>query len=647
MNGAPSPHRSSGANINQDVASSPATALRTDDRAASTEGVTTVKLKKILLGTVGGVVGLAAIAVGYGLWGPLPIHPTIERQTILQVLDSPETLTQLGMIDGTFLDFHSGKLDEIKPEDLEKARKDMTRYIAEIKGYTGLTGQQAISQQVMLEFYSTNLAQLDFPWVVPGGGLYPIDQLFSPPVSLPQFLTNAHVVSDVNSAERYISRLQAVSTKFGQLAESVRNQAKAGVVPPDFVVDKSLVVIDGFTKDPVADNPLITTFKTRMEKAGVAEAERTRLIAAATAAVEKDVYPAYQALSKLLREEIRPKATSDAGVWRLPDGARYYKVALRANTTVDTEPEAIHEIGLSEVARITSEMDTLLKSLGRTGGTVGERVRALEQDPAQKYPPGRESYEQELADLKRMTDTIMAKAPQWFNKLPKQPVDIQAVPEYAEATSPGGYYNPPALDGSRPGIFYINLGEKARAPKFSLPTLVYHEAVPGHHFQLALAQTIEDVPTFRKVYPFTSYAEGWALYAERLAVEMGMYENDAYGDLGRLQAELFRSVRLVVDTGIHAKRWTREQAITYMRDTTGMSEDAVTIEIDRYIVLPGQACAYKLGQLKILDLRDKAKTALGDKFDIKGFHDVVLGSGGLPLTVLEAQVDAWVKQVKG
>lgn len=604
-------------------------------------------LKKILLGTVGGVVGLAVLAVGYGLWGPLPIHPTIERQTVSQILDSPELMTQLGFIDGTLLDFHSGKLDKIKLEDQEKNRKDLAAYIKEIKGFTGLTGQQALSQQVMLEFYETQLAQLDFPWVVPGGGLYPVDQLFSAPVSLPQFLTNAHVVKDVKSAERYISRLQAVSTKFVQLGDSVRAQARAGVVPPDFVVDKSLVVIDNFTREAVADNPLVTTFKTRLEKAGVAEGERTRLIAEATQAVERDVYPAYQNLAKLLREEIRPKATSDAGVWRLPDGARYYKIALRSNTTVDIEPDVIHEIGLSEVARISGEMDTLLQSLGHHDGTVGERIRALDKDPAQHYPPGRDSYDQELADLKRMTDTIMAKAPQWFNKLPKQPLDIQAVPEYAEATAPGGYYNGPALDGSRPGIFFINLGEKSRAPKFSLPTLVYHEAVPGHHFQIALAQTIEDVPTFRKVYPFTSYAEGWALYAERLAKEMGMYENDPYGDLGRLRDELFRAVRLVVDTGIHAKRWTREQAITYMRDTTGMNESAVTIEIDRYIVLPGQACAYKLGQLKILDLRDKAKAALGDRFDIKGFHDVVLGSGGLPLTVLEAQVDAWVKQVKG
>ena len=327
------------------------------------------------------------------------------------------------------------------------------------------------------------MGQMDFPWVVPGGGLYPVDQLFSPPVSLPQFLTNAHVVDNVKSAERYVSRLQAVSRKFEQLGQSVRNQAAAGVVPPDFVVDKSLVVLDNFTKGPVADNPLVTTFRTRLEKAGVDEAQRARLIEAATQAVEKDVYPAYRNLAGLLRDEIRPKATADAGVWRLPDGARYYKLALRANTTVDMEPDTIHEIGLSEVARITGEMDALLKSLGHADGTVGERIQALEKDPAQHYAPGRESHAEELADLKRMTDAVMAKAPQWFNTLPKQPLDIQAVPEYAEDTSPGGYYNSPALDGSRPGIFFINLGEKSRSPKFSLPTLVYHEAVPGHHFQ--------------------------------------------------------------------------------------------------------------------------------------------------------------------
>lgn len=606
-----------------------------------------MKLKKVLLGGVGGVVVLAAVGVGYGLWGPLPIHATIERQTILQVLDSPETLTQLGIIDGSLLDFHSGKLDQIRPEDLEKSRQDTAHYLAEIRGFTGLTGQQAISQQVMEEFYSTSLAQLDFPWVVAGGGLYPVNQLFSAPVVLPQFLTSGHVVKDVKSAERYISRLHAVSTKFAQLAQSVRDQAKAGVVPPDFIIDKSLVVLDNFTRDAVAANPLVTTFKEHLEKAGVAEADRNRLVAAATQAVEQDVYPAYQSLAKLMRDEIRPKATSDAGVWRLPDGDRYYRVALRANTTIDMDPEAIHALGLSEVARITAEMDTLLNSLGRSEGTVATRIQALNLDPDQKYPSGPEGREQELADLKRMTDNVMAKAPSWFNKLPQQPVQIQAVPDYAEDTSPGGYYNSPAIDGSRPGIFYINLGEKSRSPKFNLPTLVYHEAVPGHHFQLALAQTIKGIPTFRTVYPFTSYAEGWGLYAERLAKEMGMYDSDPYGDLGRLQAELFRSVRLVVDTGIHAKHWTREQAIAYMRDTTGINENAVTIEIDRYIVSPGQACAYKLGQLKILDLREKARTALGDKFDIKGFHDVVLGSGGLPLTVLEAQVDAWVKQVKG
>ncbi len=607
-----------------------------------------MKLKRILLGTVAGIVGVAAVAVGWGLWGPLPIHPTIERQTISQILKSPETLTQLGFIDGTIFDFHSGKLDEIRPEDLAEGKEFLTKAVAEIEGYKGLTGQQALSQQVMLEFYKAQLGMMDFPWVTAAGNLYPIDQIFSDPVRFPQFMTDAHAVKDRKSAERYVSRLHELRRKYKELAQAVRDQAKAGVVPPDFVIDKSLVVLDNFTSTSVADNPLVSTFKTRLDKAeGLSADDKAKLLAAATEAVEKDVYPAYQDLAKLLREEIRPKATADAGVWRLPDGARYYKAALRANTSVDMDPETIHEIGLSEVARITAEMDTLLKSLGKTDGTVGERVAALGQDPAQKYAPGKESYAEELADLKKMTDTVMQKAPQWFNKLPKQPLDIQAVPDYAEATSPGGYYTPPSLDGSRPGIFYINLGEKSRSPKFSLPTLVYHEAVPGHHFQLALAQTIEDVPTFRKVFPFTSYAEGWALYAERLAVEMGMYENDPYGNVGRLRDELFRAVRLVVDTGIHAKRWTRDQAITYMRDVTGMSEGGVTIEIDRYIVTPGQACAYKLGQLKILDLRDKAKVALGDKFDIKAFHDVILGSGGLPLTVLESQVDGWIKSVKG
>lgn len=607
-----------------------------------------MKIKHILLGTVGGIVVLAAGAAAWGVWGPLPIHPAIERQTIRLAMDSPETLSQIGLIDGTLLDFHSGKLDEISREEQEKGKAQLRDAIRELEGYSGLTGQEAVSQQVMLEFYRTQLASSDFSWSSPAGALYPVDQLFSSPVRLPQFLANGHNVNSEKMAERYVSRLKAVRHKFSQLEQAVRDQAAAGVVPPDFVIDKSLVVLDGFTQPAVMDNPLITSFATRLEKVeGLSAETRAKLLADATAAVEQDVYPAYRGLATLLRDEIRPKATSDAGVWRLPDGDRFYKASLRSYTSVDMEPDAIHALGLAEVARIGAEMDALLRGIGLTEGSVAERIRQLEQDPTQHYQGGRASYDEELADLKRMTDAVMAKSGDWFNKLPPQPVDIQAVPEYAEATAPGGYYNPPALDGSRPGIFYINMGEKTRAPKFSLPTLVYHEAVPGHHFQLALAQTIEGIPTFRKLYPFSAYAEGWALYAERLAKEMGMYDNDPHGDIGRLRDELFRAVRLVVDTGIHAKRWGREEAIAYMRDTTGMREEAVTIEIDRYIVMPGQACAYKLGQIKILDLRDKAKATLGDKFDIKGFHDVVLGSGGLPLTVLEGLVNDWVKTQAG
>jgi uncharacterized protein (DUF885 family) len=339
----------------------------------------------------------------------------------------------------------------------------------------------------------------------------------------------------------------------------------------------------------------------------------------------------------------RPKSENVAdGVGRLPDGAAYYQAMLRQSTTSDYTPEQIHLLGLAEVARIDAEMDTLLKSQGLETGTVAERMAALHKDPRFLLPNTDEGREQMLARYRELLDDLAARMPEHFRTIPSGPLKVERIPTSAEKGSAGAYYNPAAMDGSRPGTFYANLRDTSEMPTWGMKTLAVHEGIPGHHFQIATALGLKGLPLIRQQPIYEAYTEGWALYAERLAAEIGFYENDPFGDLGRLQAEMFRAVRLVVDTGLHAKGWTREQAIEYMVGTTGQGESEVTSEVERYMALPGQATAYKVGQLKILELRDRARTALGPKFNLKDFHTVVLESGAVPLTVLEQLVDQWI-----
>lgn len=364
-------------------------------------------------------------------------------------------------------------------------------------------------------------------------------------------------------------------------------------------------------------------------------------------AIENGVVPAYRKLISFFEGQLARSSTDD-GVWKLPDGDAYYRYRLRVETTTQMTPQEVHDLGLAEVARIRAEMTTILSAQAQLqpGETPAQALSRLAKDPRFLYPNTDEGRKAALADYSKMVDEQLVRARAVVGLVPKAPIEVRRVPEFKEKTAPGAYYNPPAIDGTRPGVFYANLRDMAELPKFSMRTLAVHEGVPGHHFQIALAQEKEGGPTFRRVVPFTAYSEGWALYAEWLATEMGLYAGDPFGDLGRLQDEVLRASRLVVDTGIHAKRWTREQAITYMTDNTGMPEGDVVSEVERYIVQPGQACAYKVGMLRIRAARDRAQKALGPRFDAaakKAFHDVVLGGGALPLEVLDEQVDAWIK----
>ena len=435
--------------------------------------------------------------------------------------------------------------------------------------------------------------------------------------------------------------------KFDQVLEGLALREGKGVIPPRFVIERVLIEMRGFAGKPTVENPLYKNFAGKVEAlAGLSQDEKQALVERCARAIESGVLPAYRKLIAFFDGQLA-RSTTDDGVWKLPDGAAYYAYRLRSETSTRMTPQAVHDLGLSEVARIYDEMKSILTAQGRLqpGETAGRALARLAKDPQFLYPNTDEGRKTALADYTRMIEDQLARSRALIGLIPKAPIEVRRVPEFKEATTPAAYYTSPALDGTRPGIFYANLRDMNEVPKFGMRTLSVHEGVPGHHFQIALAQQ-QGGPTFRTVLPFTAYSEGWALCAEWLGTELGLYKDDPYSDLGRLRDEMLRAARLVVDSGIHSRRWTRERAIAYMLEKTGMPERVVVSEIERYIVNPGQACAYKVGMLSIRAARERAHAALGPRFDTaaeKAFHDVVLGGGALPLEVLDEQVDTWIK----
>jgi uncharacterized protein (DUF885 family) len=586
---------------------------------------------------------------GYRLvWGkPFNFDHLIDRQGIETLMEDPQLLTGLGIIDGTWLDFHSGKLSEFSLARRNSDRARLHRYEAQIKDYdrSQLTQQQQTTYDIMLWTIDAEERFDRFDWLTPDG-LYPFDQQFGEHTGLPRFMQFSHSVFNEKTAKNYVARLNAFGTRIDQVLAETKRQAAMGVLPPRFVIEHVIKDVATFREPAPLDHPLVTTFKEKLAKIDDFDrAEAEQLARDAATAVKDVVYPAYQRIQATF-EELKPKATDDDGVWKLPDGDAFYAARLHQMTTTDLTPDQIHEIGLKEVARLEGEIDAGMKAVGLTSGTIVQRFDQLSNDPRFTFSRDDAGREQILVGYRQLLDAVRAKVPTAFSHMPQEKLEVQRVPAYAEAASAGAYYNRASLDGRRPGTFFANLRDPHETQRWSMPTLAYHEGIPGHHLQISWAQNITGVPMARKVLPFTAYVEGWALYAEHLAKEMGMYNSDPYGDLGRLQAEMFRAVRLVVDTGIHAKHWTRAQAIAYMRERTGMVETDITSEVERYIVSPGQACAYKIGMLKIIELRERAKTELGAKFDLKAFHDVILDGGAMPLTVLERRVNDWIAETK-
>jgi uncharacterized protein (DUF885 family) len=603
---------------------------------------------------IAGIVLLVLLVVaGYGgyrtlVGKPFAFNHLLDRQLAYFLLDDPELFTSLGVVDGGWLDFHSGQLTEYSLAKRAHDNQRLHEYLAEIREWdrSALDPQEQISYDMSLQVFETFASYEKFDWLGAGGDLYPVNQISGMHIGLPNFMQFQHKVSNGLTARNYVSRLRAIGPKIDAVEQDIARQAKAGVVPPDFIVDKTISGLTSFLAKTPEQNALVSGFGTRLDKVEEVDAtERTRLKSEALTAVRDVVYPAYRRLLARM-QELRKVATHDAGVWRLNQGPEFYAARLRDMTTTTVSADEIHAYGLAEVARITAEMDAILKAQGMSEGTVAERMAKLRVDPRFAMPNNAAGRERVLTTYRNDTARAMALAPQYFSRLPKAPVEVQAVPDFAQEGSAGAYYEQPALDGSRPGRVFVNLRDVGEWPLYGIHSTAFHEGVPGHHFQIALAQELEGLPMLRKIFTPAAFAEGWALYSERLAKEMGLYNDDPYGDLGRLNAEIFRAVRLVVDTGIHAKRWSREQAIQYMRDNTGNMESDVIAEIERYVVWPGQACAYKMGMRSILAMREKAQAELGDRFDIKAFHAAVLENGGLPLNLFEANIANWIAAQK-
>ena len=570
--------------------------------------------------------------------------PAAEDARLLAFLDrafdesaarSPETLTGLAI---------KQRYDEL--DDYSDAENIAQRELAEaqLARMKAQFDYEALSPagQLSYRLFENNVlrGRENFPWRWHG---FPISTNGTPAGQLPIFLINQHRIDSVADAEAYIARLEEVERVMDEIAANVRRQAELGIVPPKFNFAPARAdarkIVTGAPFDDGADSALFADFKKKVTALTAPPEVKERLIREARAALTGPFKSGYDTFFALL-DEIEPKATGNNGAWSLPNGAEYYANRLRLYTTTDLGADEIHAIGLAEVARIQAEMEKIKQRVGFEG-TLQDFFRHIKTSPQFKYPNTEAGRQQYLTDAKGYIAQVMEVAPRYFLRLPKAELEVRAVEKFREGTASVAFYNTPAPDGSRPGIYYVNLADMTQVLKPQIEGISYHEGAPGHHFQLARQQELQGIPKFRRFGGYGAYIEGWGLYAERLAKEMGFYQ-DPYSEFGHLSLELWRAVRLVLDTGIHHKRWTREQAIDYFRDNSLLSEADIVREVERYFNWPGQATSYKIGQLKIIELRQKAQAALGDRFDIREFHEVVLGNGALPLDVLEAQVDAYI-----
>lgn len=604
-------------------------------------------MKRVAQWILAGIVSVLVLATILVLqtiyFKPLRIDWFYGRVFATFALDSPELLSGLRILP-SWLDFYSGKLGDASPEHELKMAREVRDDLATLERFDVPAGDREGRRSYDTLHYFLKIRVDGQPFLRHD---FPVNQNAGIQSALPEFMEQMHTVADTTGAERYVERLNRFPVKFSQLIRALREREAIGVIPPRFTVDKVLAQMRAFVAKPPRQHELYLSFKEKLDRIPARDmdaATRQALLGAAADAIQKSVYPAYRDLIAYF-ETLKPKAQANRGAWSLPSGDAYYAWCVRMHTTTDLTPQQVHDLGLAEVARIRAQMDVILRGQGLTEGTVGARLIQLAHWPDQTYPDTPAGRQAILARYQAILDDVNRGLGASFGLRPPLGVKVEPVPASSAATAPGAYYAMGAFDGSRPGVFYVNLRKPADVTKFMMPTTAYHEGIPGHHFQMSIAQGLKGVPFFRRVLPFTAYNEGWALYAERLASELG-FEKDPLDDLGRLSAEMMRASRLVVDSGIHYKRWTREQAIAYMIDNVGMTDEDATAEVERYFVDPGQALAYQVGMLKILELRERAKRALGPKFELRRFHDEVLAHGALPLAVLERTIDEWIAREK-
>jgi uncharacterized protein (DUF885 family) len=594
---------------------------------------------KLVLKWLGGLLAAAvllAAAAFVNVWyfKPFKINIFFETAFLKAVLDNPELLSQLRILDRMGFHGHNDELTESSPARDERLAAMTRRNLEILHRYdrASLNETDAMSYDILDWFLTNSVEGQRWMW-----HNYPVNPTFGVQNSLPTFMISVHQINDAGTARDYVTRLGKFQWKFGHVLDGLRMRESKGVLPPKFAVDKALDGMRNFVKPAPTEHVLYTNLRDKLDKVeGLAAGDKAAILADGEQAITGSVYPAYQSLIAWF-ESIQPKVTANNGVWALPDGDEYYAWCVKNHTTLPLSPDEVHQTGLAEVARIEAEIDAILRARGLTEGTIGARMNQLALDPSQLYPDSDEGRAMAIADYVKIIEEIGAGMDQAFDLRPTVGVDVKRIEPFREKTAPGAHYNAAPLDKSRKAIFYINMRDMRELFKWGMRTLAYHEAIPGHHFQIAIAQDVKGVPTFRNLGLFTVYSEGWALYSERLAWELG-YQQDPLDNLGRLQAEMFRAVRLVVDTGMHAKRWTREQAIEYFFEKTGQPETDVIGEIERYLVNPGQALAYKTGMMKIVELRERLKQKQGDAFDLKQFHNLVLGAGSMPLPVLEQRV---------
>ncbi|MDZ4776189.1 MAG: DUF885 family protein [Alphaproteobacteria bacterium] len=587
---------------------------------------------------------------------------TLLGETATAILkESPGLATSLGIGEDIAGGPYMSRLADASPEGLKRQAALAAALAARFDAIDrkALSGQDAASYDVVRNALRYSIAGNGFGYGNYGLEFTPtpyvVSQLTGSYQSVPDFLDSQHPLRNGADAEAYIARLEAFAVNLDHETARVKADAEKGVIPPTYVLERTLEQMRPLAGAPAPTTTMVRSIQRRIGQAeGVTPVQGADFTRRAITAVRDKVQPALRRQIDAI-VALQPRAKPDAAVSRLPDGANYYKAALAAWTTSEMTPDEIHQMGLDLITDLTKQMDELLKAQGYAEGSVAERVQAISKDARQVYPNTDAGKARLISDLNQQVTMISARLPEQFVTLPKARLDIKRVPVEIEAGAPGGYYQPGTLDGSRAGAYYINLRNTAEWPRFSLPTLTYHEGIPGHHMQNAIAQeanctetrTTDCIPLIRSsMLWFSGYGEGWALYSEQIADEMGMYKDNPVGRLGYLQSMAFRAARLVVDTGLHSKGWTREQAIDYMVGVTGDQPSSIATEVERYIVWPGQACAYMVGRQTINRLRDSARTELGAKFDIRAFHDRVLLDGPVPLSVLEANVTAWIKAQK-